>query len=157
MSPISIWGYRLLYCWWWSFNKNLEELLSFVRIYSPLRIHSYFLSRSHREGNGNPLQYPCLENLMDRGAWCAAVHGVAKSWTRLKRLSSSSRWLSGQELACKCRRHRFHPCVGEIPWIRKWQSTPVLLPGKFHGQRNLVGFTYGVTRSWTWPSTHIVG
>ena len=35
------------------------------------------------EGNGNPLQYPCLENLMDRGAWWAAVHEVAKGWTRL--------------------------------------------------------------------------
>ena len=31
------------------------------------------------EGNGNPLQYPCLENLMDRGTWWTAVHGVAKS------------------------------------------------------------------------------
>ena len=39
--------------------------------------------RSPREGNGNPLQYSCLENLMDRGAWWAAVHGVAKSWARL--------------------------------------------------------------------------
>ena len=35
------------------------------------------------EGNGNPLQYSCLENPMDRGAWWATVHGVAKSWTRL--------------------------------------------------------------------------
>ena len=35
------------------------------------------------EGNGNPLQYSCLENLMDRGVWWAAVHVVAKSWTRL--------------------------------------------------------------------------
>ena len=34
-------------------------------------------------GNGNPLQYSCLENPMDRGAWQATVHGVAKSWTRL--------------------------------------------------------------------------
>ena len=37
------------------------------------------LERSPGEGNGTPLQYPCLENLMDRGAWWAAVHGVAKS------------------------------------------------------------------------------
>ena len=36
-----------------------------------------------REGNGTPLQYSCLENLMDRGAWWAAVHGVAKSRIRL--------------------------------------------------------------------------
>ena len=35
-----------------------------------------------REGNGNPLQYSCLENPMDRGAWWAIVHGVAKSRTR---------------------------------------------------------------------------
>ena len=39
--------------------------------------------RSSGEGNGNPLQYYCLENPMDRGAWQATVHGVAKSWTRL--------------------------------------------------------------------------
>ena len=37
----------------------------------------------HGEGNGTPLQYSCLENPMDGGAWWAAVHGVAKSWTRL--------------------------------------------------------------------------
>ena len=36
-----------------------------------------------REGNGTPLQYSCLENPMDRGAWWAAVHGVTKSWTGL--------------------------------------------------------------------------
>ena len=39
------------------------------------------------EGNGNPLQYSCLENPMDRGAWWATVHRVAKSQTRLKQLS----------------------------------------------------------------------
>ena len=39
------------------------------------------LGRSPAEGNGNPLQYPCLENLMDTGAWWAAVHGVAESGT----------------------------------------------------------------------------
>ena len=42
------------------------------------------------EGNGNPLQCSCLENLRDGGAWWAAVYGVAQSWTRLKRFSSSS-------------------------------------------------------------------
>ena len=38
-------------------------------------------------GNGNPLQYSCLENPMDRGAWWATIHGVAKSWTRLNKLT----------------------------------------------------------------------
>ena len=38
-------------------------------------------------GHGNPPQHSCLENLMDRGAWWATVHKVAKSWTRLKQLS----------------------------------------------------------------------
>ena len=44
------------------------------------------------EGNGNPFQYSCLENPVDKGAWRAAVHGVAQSRTRLKRFSSSSSW-----------------------------------------------------------------
>ena len=44
--------------------------------------------RSPGEGNGNPLQYYSLENPMDRGAWKATVHGVAKSWTRLSDFTS---------------------------------------------------------------------
>ena len=39
--------------------------------------------RSPGEGNGNPIQYSCVENPTDRGAWWATVHGVKKSWTRL--------------------------------------------------------------------------
>ena len=41
------------------------------------------LGRFLGEGNGNPLQYSCLENPLDRGAWQAAAHGVAKNWTKL--------------------------------------------------------------------------
>ena len=46
------------------------------------RLHFFSLSCTG-EGNGNPLQYSCLGNPMDGGAWWATVHGVAKSWTRL--------------------------------------------------------------------------
>ena len=46
------------------------------------------LGRSPGEGSGNPLQYSCLENPMDRGACWATVHGVAKSRTQLKQLST---------------------------------------------------------------------
>ena len=44
--------------------------------------------KSPAGGHGNPLQYSCLENPADRGSWCATVHRVAKSWTRLKLLST---------------------------------------------------------------------
>ena len=47
------------------------------------------IRRSTREGNGNPLQYSCLENPMDRGAWQATVHRVTKSQTQLKQLSTA--------------------------------------------------------------------
>ena len=47
--------------------------------------------RSPGKGHGNPLQYSCLENHMDRGAWWAMIHGVAKSWTQLKQLSTHIR------------------------------------------------------------------
>ena len=47
------------------------------------------LGRSPRGGHANPLQYSCLENPMDRGAWRRAVHRVTKSWTQLKQLSTA--------------------------------------------------------------------
>ena len=54
------------------------------------RLHFAFSLSCTGEGNGNPLQCSCLENPRDRGAWWAAIPGVAQSRTRLKRLSSSS-------------------------------------------------------------------
>ena len=53
-------------------------------------LHFHFSLSCIGEGNSNPLQCSCLENPRDRGAWCAAIYGVAQSQTRLKRLSSSS-------------------------------------------------------------------
>ena len=47
------------------------------------------LGRSSGEGNGNPLQYSCLENPMDRGAWWATVHGVAKESGTTQRLNTN--------------------------------------------------------------------
>ena len=54
------------------------------------RLHFHFSLSRIGEGNGNPLQYSCLEKPRDWGAWWAAVYGVAQSWTRRKWLSSSS-------------------------------------------------------------------
>ena len=69
-----------------------------------------------REGNGKPLQYSCLENPMDGGAWQAAVHRVATSQTRLN------------DFTFTC-----------TQWRRTWQPTPVFLPGESQGQQSLVG------------------
>ena len=64
------------------------EMSYFIIVISDIVFHTftyYFVLGSSRfgEGNGTPLQYSCLENPMDGGAWWAAVHGVAKSRTRL--------------------------------------------------------------------------
>ena len=63
------------------------------------RLHFHFSFSCIGEGNGNPIQCSCLENSRDRGAWWAAVYGVAQSRTRLKWLSSSRlpSWRSGKE------------------------------------------------------------
>ena len=78
------------------------------------------------EGHGNPLQYSCLENSMDRRAWQAAVHGVAKSWTRL---SNSHFHQCVYVCVCVC------VCVFTFPYLPppclKWQSPPGKLRTSF--------------------------
>ena len=54
------------------------------------RLHFDFSLSCIGEGNGNPLQYSCLENPRDGGAWWAAIYGIAQIRTRLKRLSSTA-------------------------------------------------------------------
>ena len=70
------------------------------------KLHFHFSLSCIGEGNGNPLQYSCLENPRDGGAWWAAIYGVAQSRTRLKRLSSSSNHF--------CCRALFHIPVGHV-------------------------------------------
>ena len=63
---------------------------------------------------------------------------------------------TGKESTCQCRRHKrygFNPWVGKIPWSRKWQPTPVFLPGKFHGQRSLEGYK-GAGHDWMTEHIH---
>ena len=76
----------------------------------------------YREGNGTPLQYSRLENPMDGGAWWAAVHGVAKTRTRLSNFTFTH-------------------------WRRKWQPTPVFLPGESQGREAWWAAVYGVAQS----------
>ena len=71
-------------------------------------------------------------------------------------------WLRGKQSSCqcrRCRRHGFNPQVRKVPWRRKWQLTPVFLPGKPHGQRSLVGYSlWGRKQSDTIEqlSTHVL-
>ena len=81
------------------------------------------LTGENGEGNGTPFQYSCLENPMDRGSWWAAVHGVVTSL-----LLSLFTFMH---------------------WRRKWQPTPVFLPGESQGRVSLVGCRLGVAQSRT--------
>ena len=124
------------------------------------RLHFHFSLSCVGEGNGNPLQCSCLENPRDRETWWAAISGVARSWTRLKRLSSSRSidrcpGLSQVALAVKnppanagdIRDLGLTPGSGGSPgegnkdplWRRQWHPTPVLVPRKSRGRRSLVG------------------
>ena len=71
LFPISV-GFVML-PWWLSGRESTYSARDADSILA--------LGRSPGEGNGNPLQYSCLESPMDRGAWWATVHRVAKSWT----------------------------------------------------------------------------
>ena len=85
------------------------------------------------EGNCTPLQYSCLENPMDGGAWLAVVHGV----TRV-----------GHDLAASLSLFTF------MHWRRKWQPTPVFLLGESQGRGSLVGCRlWGRTESDTTGAT----
>ena len=92
-----------------------------------------------------PLRFTIFD-LSWRFAWSLTL-----LWPKIKpclALSLSTgwlpRWLNCREFACQCRRLRSHglnPSVEKIPWRREWQPTPVFLPGKFHGQRSLMGYS----------------
>ena len=140
-------------------------------------MQQYFLSAniSCGEGNGNPLQYSCLENPMDGGTWWAAVHGVAKSQTRLsnftftfhfpaleKEMATHSSVLAWripgteepgrlQSMGSLRLRHDWATSLSLFTfmhWRRKWQPTPVFLPGESQGRGSLVGCRlWGCTES----------
>ena len=123
------------------------------------------LDNMYGEGNGTPLQYFCLQNPMDGGAWWAAVHGVVKSWGRLSNFTSTFHFHALEKdmathysvLAWRIPRTGEPdglPSMGSLRvghdwatsfslftfmhWRRKCQPTPVFLPGESQGWGSLV-------------------
>ena len=74
----------------WTEEPSRLQSMGLLRVGTTEKLHFHFSLSCIGEGNGNPLQCSCLENPRDGGAWWAAIFGVARSRTRLKRLSSSS-------------------------------------------------------------------
>ena len=75
-------------------------------------------------------------------------------WDVLKILNYTKKnhGANGRKPTCQCRRCGFNPWVRKMPWRRAWQPTPILLPGKFHGWRSLVGIVHEVSKNGTWLS-----
>ena len=103
-----------------------------------------FLTSPTGEGNGNTLQYSCLENPTDGGAWWATVHGVTKSWTRLSDFTSLTSYFitgvgNGNPLQCSCLQnpmgrgawratvHGVAESQTQLKWLSKSKSKPHLL------------------------------
>ena len=105
------------------------------------------LGRSPGEGNGNPLQYSCLENSIDRGAWWTAVHGVAKNGAGMSspkhtQVRNGRRWSadrpgkSHRSLKRSHRHHRIAPEAGKgLPW-GQWGPVVRNLPFHCRGRRS---------------------
>ena len=90
--------------------------------------------------------------MFNKYIWVFLTFHLLLCCTDILKFVGFPRWLSGKEFVSQCRRHwrwMFDPWVGKIPWSRKWQPTPVFLPGKFHEQRSLP-LVHGVA----WLRTH---
>ena len=156
----------------YSIETTFESSIQFFYTYQNVFIHILDIWECLvfvlGEGNGNPLQYSCLENPMDREAWWAAVHGVSKSRTRLsdftftfhfhaleKEMATHSSVLAwripgkaepvgllsvGSQSRTRLKRLSSSSSSSSLCLRRRqWQPTPVLLPGKSHSRRSLVG------------------
>ena len=127
-QPI-FWSLETSHCFIFSsFESPLWHLLPIEDCFVYFENLLCSIAPSFGEGNGTPLQYSCLENPMEGGAWWLQSMGslrVGHDW------------------------ETSHSLFTFMHWRRKWQPTPVFLPGESQGRGSLVGCPYGVAQSWT--------
>ena len=100
------------------------------------------LGRCKRKTSGVlKLVYILIEMLVTQEFTYIKIHPAVHLRSEYRKLYLSlPRWRGHKESTCQCRRRRFNRWVRKIPWRRKWQPTPVYLPGESHGQRSLVSY-----------------
>ena len=99
-----------------------------------------------RVGRGDPLQFSCLENPTNRGAWWATVLWVTVRYNCGDSMHTGCVcgfpwWFRWWRICLQCRRHSFNPWVGKTLQSSEWQPPPVFLPGESRGQKSLVGYS----------------
>ena len=130
--------------WTWPSNSIPRSICKRTEdIYQHNNLYTYVCSNiiQYSQKSGNNLNVHQLLNGQTHMA-CPFLLAI-KEWSTDARYNGLSRWHSSKESTCQCKRHRrcgFSPWVRKIPWRRKWQPTPVFLPGIFHGQRSLAGY-----------------
>ena len=114
--------------WWWTGKPGVLQSMGLQRVRHDWMSELNWKTRDHchmpgsrrspGEGHGNPLQYCCLENLMDKGVWQATVHSITQSWIWLKRVSvhSPSKDKRSLSLQPPLQRRPLEFCLPPAPW-----------------------------------------
>ena len=123
-----------------------ENLLVFIK-------KQMFIKENKSQGKTK--QYTKL-NLLKSSSWqfaavmfslCLEVFSIIITLRCVHILPNTTSWLGGKGSTCQCQRVGLNPWIRKIPWRRKWQLTPVFLPGEFHGQRSPAGYSpWGLKR-----------
>ena len=132
------------------------KLLSRVRLFAIPWTVAYkapLSMKSSRQEYWSGLPFPSPGDLPDPGIkpWSPASQADSLPFELQGSPQSERSWfpwrLSGKETVCQCRRYGFYPWVRKIFWRRKWQPTPVFLPGEFHGQGAWQATVHGVSQA----------
>ena len=112
------------------------------------------LGRCPGGGHGNPLHYSCLGNIMDRGAWLATIHGVAKSWTYWSNLACTHTWYTNDTFFIVC--FIFLPWIWIfISWLTMINATP-WVAGQWRKNTVLQRSFWNKINIWAWTANFAV-